>query len=266
MKMKIIFLLLPLICTQAFAQSNPLPLWEYGFGVGYLHYAHYPTSNQTNDIVLPFPTFQYRGKILRADDREGTRAYLLKGDVWSLEFSGSGLPALSSKNNSARTGMPDLPWMAHMGPQAIAKLSESFEFKLGFFQAMSTDFSLTKTNGQLLHAKFIYKPQIKIYDLPSFGFLSFEFKTASRDYLATYFEVIPEFANADRPAYESRSGFLSTEFQYYQAIKIKRTTFYIGISLADYSMSANQKSPLHKADQNLSYLAGVTYTLGEAEN
>lgn len=264
--MKLLTLFSILFCSVSFAETDQLPLWEYGIGLGYIHYAHYPSSNQTNDIALPFPTFQYRGKVLRADDREGTRAYLLKGDLWSLEFSGSGLPALSSKNNSTRTGMPDLPWMAHLGPLVIAKFSESFEFKLGFFQAISTDFKLTQTNGQLLHVKFIYQPQIRIYEFPNFGFLSLELKTASRDYLATYFEIRPEFSTMDRPMYEARSGFLSTELQYYQALKIKRTTFYAGISLVDYSMSANLASPLHKANLNLSYLAGVTYTLGESKD
>ena len=262
--MKFVVLKLFLFALLTQAAEPKLPLWEYGVGLGYLHFAQYPASNQTTDLLIPFPTFQYRGNILRADDKEGARAYILKGHIWSLEFSGFGLPALRSEDNRARTGMPDLPWMAHMGPQVVGHLSDAFEFKLGLFQALSTDFKLTKTIGQLIDAKFIYTASTQIYDVNSFGFLALELKAASADYLATYFSVESKFANSDRSFFDAQSGFLSVELQYYQAFKIARTTFYLGISHTDYSRSSNQQSPLHKSNQNLSTLAGITYTLGES--
>ena len=86
---------------------------------------------------------------MRADDRDGARAYLLKGENWDLNFSGNFIPGLNSADNEARRGMDSLPWMAALGPQLIIKLSPDFEFKADLFQAVSTDLASAKTNGLL---------------------------------------------------------------------------------------------------------------------
>ena len=58
--------------------------WDYGLGFGAVRFEHYPGSDQFSYLALPTPTFQYRGKILRADDREGAHLYLLKSGALTL--------------------------------------------------------------------------------------------------------------------------------------------------------------------------------------
>ena len=113
------------------ADADAQPYWEYGAGLGYVHYQHYPAANQFSNLLLPFPTFQYRGKIVRADDRNGAHIYLLKGPDWVFEMSGAGYPALDSSTNEARQGMEDLPWMLAIGPQFVYSMTKGFKLSLG---------------------------------------------------------------------------------------------------------------------------------------
>ena len=276
------FALILLLCsltvagTKVQAQAEDTSLWEYGFGLGYVHYEHYPASDQFSNLFLPFPSFQYRGRILRADDREGTRAYLFKGERWSFEMAGGGYPALKSDDNEARRNMDDLPWMLQLGPQLVVKLHPDLEFKLAVFQALSTDFSLTKTAGLAYEGKLQYRWDTQFgseglgvrglaEQITSFGQLTWSLKGGNQDFLKTYFDVPSQFATSIRPAFSARPGFLSSELSYFQSIRSGRASFYLGAAITDYAGSANRESPLHKSDRNVTYLVGLTYVLGESQ-
>ncbi len=248
----------------SFAVDSP-SLWEYGIGFGYIQFEQYPTSSQSNYLFFPFPTFQYHGEVIRADDREGTRAYLFKGDTVSVELSGGGHTSLDSSANTAREGMPDLPWMISLGPQVVGQLSQGLELRLKFFQTTATDFRYTRLRGATTESQIIYKHWDEIHGLPTRMRISLAAKTANQEYLATYFEVEPQFARADRPQYESHAGFLEIELNYFQSVKVEKASYYIGVAVHDYSLSANRASPLHKADYTFSFLIGMTYTLGQSQ-
>ncbi len=250
--------------------KRPDTLWEYGVGVGYTKFEQYPASNEYSELAIPFPTFQYRGEILRADDRDGAKAYLLKEDNWSFEFSGLGYPSTSFRKNDARREMPDIPWMLAFGPQLVVKLGEpeappdhllsNVEFKLGFYQATSTDFQMTRFNGQVTELKI----SKKLYTENTMTVLSSTMVAGSRDFLGTYYDVAPQYANAQRPAYEAKSGLLSTDFNLYREIYKGRSSFYAGFNWVSYALSNNRQSSLHKTDTNLNLFIGMTYVLGES--
>ena len=254
------------LCAQlgALAQSSPA-LWEYGVGFGLVHFEQYPASNQSSNIFLPFPTFQYRGEIVRADDREGTRAYIFKKKLWSLEFSGGGYPPLDTSINDARAGMEDLPWMFHLGPQVVGHLSENLELRIALFQAISSDFSYTKFSGGINESQLIYRWLTEVNSLPLNGRVGLSVKVGTKDYLSTYFEVEPQHVTSARGRHSSKGGILGTEVNYFQSIKSGKTSYYVGASVNDYSQSANKESPLHKANISVNYLVGMTYTLGQSE-
>lgn len=241
------------------------PLWEYGLGLGYVHFEQYPSSNQFTDLALPFPTFQYRGKILRADDREGARAFLYKDLIFSFEITGGFYPALDSSVNDARNGMPDLPWMFQIGPQAVTKLYENLEFKLSVLHSVGTDFAFTKQAGQVLNANLIYRWDGHVNEQKTSGHLALNVRAGTKEFLATYFEVKEKYMTTDRRTYEVKAGLLNHELTYFQSFHRGFTNFYLGIAVADYRSSANRQSPLHKSDQNISYLMGLTYTLGASK-
>ena len=252
--------------SAALAQDEPL--WEYGVGVGYLHYEHYPASDEYSDITLPFPTFQYRGKILRADDREGARAYLLRSNGWSLEFSGSGYPSVEAGKNKARQGMESIPWMIQLGPQIRKHWGDEWQMRLSLFQNIATDLSFTKFKGELFEGRILHKwssrSDLTLNEYHWQVELSFSVIAASRALLGTYFDVSQDQATGERPAFESRSGLLAHELAYYQQIKKGHLALYFGATCKSYNISANRASPLHKSDYNLTSFVGLTYLIKES--
>lgn len=228
--------------------------WEYGVGVGYIHFEHYPGAAQFNDLLLPFPTFQYRGRILRADDRDGAHAYLLKDSRLTLELSGTGYPGLDADKNSARKGMEDLPWLLALGPQLVYKANEDLEFSFAIFDALATDFKTAQFPGQIYQAKFRYTLEIPA-QVPMRGHLLYSVKYATRGLQSLYYET---------SNYSAKEGLLAQELTYFQSVKLGRGRLYVGFSSNDYSNAANRESPLHLRNHSLTYLAGFTYSLGES--
>ncbi|MEQ1665588.1 MAG: MipA/OmpV family protein [Bdellovibrionales bacterium] len=236
------------------------PYWEYGMGFGYVHYEQYPSSNQLSNFLLPFPTFQYRGKIIRASDRDGARAYLLKGPNWSLELSGAFYPSVNSNENDARRGMPDIPWMIALGPKYVYNFNDHLTLSAGLFQATTTDLRKTELTGELFESVIRYQWHRE----HTFGRISFKLRGGTQDFLSTYFDVKPNQATLNRTTYHSHGGLLNNELAYFQYFKRGKITFYFGVANENYSLSSNRKSPLHKSDNNIIYLSGLTYSLGES--
>ena len=80
----LVFLMLHSWSLAEDSVSDSEAYWDYGLGFGAVRFEHYPGSDQFSYLALPAPTFQYRGKILRADDREGAHLYLLKSGTLTL--------------------------------------------------------------------------------------------------------------------------------------------------------------------------------------
>lgn len=250
-----------LFFQTAGAQERHLPLWEYGAGFGYVRYEQYPASSQYSDLALPFPTFQYRGKIVRADDREGAKIYFLKSKNWYVELSGSGYPSLDSSKNDARTGMETIPWMLLLGPQIVYKLSDNTDLRLSLFQATTSDFKMTRFAGTRYRMQMAHR----FGDQSTQGSLYLSLNGGSQEFMSVFFDVPSQYANAERPFYDSRGGLLSYNLSYFQSWNSGRAAFYIGGEISKYDISINRASPLHKSDSNITYIVGLTYRLGESE-
>lgn len=208
--------------------------------------------------MLPFPTFQYRGKILRANDRDGAHAYLLRGEDWIFELSGAFYPPLDSSKNDVRRGMENIPWMFAVGPQFVYSVFENFKLRFGIFQATTTNFQMTRFAGELFEGMASYF----WYGEHTFGRFSLKVRGGTKEFMSTYFQVSPNDVTPSRFAFEARDGLLNEELAYYQAYKTGRASIYIGAAYEYYGASVNRDSPLHKADSHVICLAGVTYTLG----
>lgn len=267
-----VFFILTMLLTTSWLQAaeEDRPLWEYGLGVGYARYAQYPSSDEYAELTIPFPTFQYRGQILRADDQDGGRAYLLKNDHWSLEFSGGGRLPLDSSKNRSRDGMENLPLVIELGPQLVYSVDHSWDFTLSLFPSLAIDGSYLRQNGGLASAQVLYRWDNEwsgpfASPLLFSGTFSLEATTASQEYNATYFEVPAQSATAKRPAYNASAGFFENQISYFQRIASGKLTVYVGGSYSDFTNSVNKQSPLRKVDGNVEYAIGLTYVLGESE-
>lgn len=238
----------------------PPPLWEYGIGLGAVDFEHYPASRQHSTITLPFPTFQYRGPILRADDQEGARVYLWKEGSWAFQFSGGLYPPLRSDDNEARRGMEDIPLRVQLGPQLVSRFMPGWEAKLGLFPSIATDLALTKVSGAQAELALRYDFYAGAHD----GRVTLAATAATREFLQTYFEVPDAAVTPERTRFAARAGVLGAELSYFHTYHRGRAAFYFGGGLADYASSANRGSPLHTADRSLTGVVGLTYVLGES--
>jgi outer membrane scaffolding protein for murein synthesis (MipA/OmpV family) len=250
-----------LFCHLAEAEPEPEHLWDFGVVLGYFHYEQYPASNQFSNLALPFPTVLFRGTFLRADDEEGARAFLIKSDRWSLDFSGYLQPATNSQDNSARTGMANLPWMFALGPQLVYKLATDWRIKAASFQAVSSDFSVTKTNGALFELGVWYHWKGE----STHGSASWTLHSGSRDFLATYFDVPAQNASSTRPAFNTIEGIYDHEISIFQAKDFDHWTVLAGATLSNYENSVNRASPLHKSDHNWTYMLAISYIFAESK-
>ena len=186
-------------------------------------------------------------------------------------MSGGGLPGLNSDQNDARRGMDNLPWILELGPQLVTKIEGAWEFKLGIFEALGTDFKMSRTKGQVIEGKGTFKWDSDFHQSgfmrpgPANGQISLSIRGGSEDFLSTYFDVPESQATPDRPSYGAKSGLLGGEISFFQTIHSGRASLYAGMSASDYQFSANRESPLHKSDGNMTYLVGLTYVLGESQ-
>jgi outer membrane scaffolding protein for murein synthesis (MipA/OmpV family) len=268
------FIFILFVSSLALAEDAPVEesaYWDYGVAIGAVRYEQYPASDEYSYLALPAPTFQYRGKIVRADDKDGAHIYLFKGSYLTLELSGDGTPALDSAHNKAREGMDDLPWLIGLGPELVYRGLEDFEFGLGVFQVITTDFKMTRFSGEIFSGRVTYNwnfPFKETWPFTEDGFsngkLTLALKGGTQEYQSIYFEVPENNATAERPTYHAQDGFLSHDLSYYQSFKSGHVSLYVGAAWHGYDLSANRQSPLHKSNNNFIALVGFNYVIGES--
>jgi MipA family protein len=195
--------------TPATADSAETePLWELGVGVAGFRFYDYRGSSQLNTYLFPVPFFAYRGPILRAD-RDGARAVLFEGRRITVDVSlGASVPT-QSKDDAARTGMPDLAGTFEIGPNLVTEIWQSsdrklkLELRLPVREAITLERSpraigLTFSPNLNLDVRLPGKGNLGLLAGPLF---------ADRSYHQYFYGVAPEFATATRPAYEAPGGF-----------------------------------------------------------
>jgi outer membrane scaffolding protein for murein synthesis (MipA/OmpV family) len=186
------------------------PLWELGLGGSVLDLPHYRGSDQRHTWVLPVPFFVYRGDILRAD-REGARAVLFESSRWNFDLSlGAGAPTRSS-DDVARQGMADLPATLELGPNLNYTLARDATWKLDLRAPLRAAFTIESHPRSI---GFISTPNLNLdmepvrhWHVSVLGSLVY----ADRRYNAHFYDVRPEEARPDRPAYAAGGGYGGTQ-------------------------------------------------------
>jgi outer membrane protein len=185
------------------------PLWELGLGIAGFRFDDYRGSDHTNTYLLPLPFFAYRGPILRAD-REGARAVLFESSRFTVDVSlGASVPT-KSKDDEARSGMPDLAGTFEIGPSFIVELWKSSSGKLKLDLRMPVREAITlERSPRAIGLTFSPNLNLDIGGLPgkgNLGLLAGPLFADSR-YHRYFYSVAPEFATATRPAYDAPGGY-----------------------------------------------------------
>lgn len=191
------------------------PLWEFGLGVGAIALTDYRGADAAHVYPLPVPYFVYRGKIFKSD-RDGLRGMFLQHPRVELNLSVDATTPVSSKNDSAREGMPSLKPTVEFGPSLDVHLWRSDD------QRLRIDLRLPVRKAFSIEAHpqsvgWFMAPRINIDALDFAGHAGWDVGMfvaplfADRYYHDYFYSVAPAYATSTRPAYRASGGYAGTE-------------------------------------------------------
>ncbi len=244
------------------------PLWEAGIGVIAGAIADYPGSDQYRVRGAPIPYFIYRGDFFRSD-QQGTRMRAVTGNV-EWEFSGGG--TLSSNSDSgARAGMPKLDYLLEAGPKAkitVVQLAPDSRvlIDLPLRAAASTDFfSRFRPRGFTFSPDVTYEDQSLLRSSWS-GRVSLGVEFATRSLQNFYYSVAPQYAEPDRPAYQSHGGYLGSDIAFTAFRTLKRNFHvFFAVDFDSYKGAASQESPLFRSGGGVGAAVGFAWSFKQSK-
>lgn len=251
------------------ARAEQFPRWEAGLGASVLRFSDYRGSDEFRSYLFPLPYFVYRGERIKVD-RESIRGQFFKTDRVELDVSINGTVPLKSKDNAARTGMPDIDATLEIGPSLNTNLWRSDDrrinliLKLPIRGVIASDFKNFESVGWVSH------PQIS-WDVKNFNnsgwHLGMLFGPTyhSAGYNRYLYSVAPQFATATRPAYEAKAGYGGANIIGGISKRFGRTWF-AGFAKYDrLSGAAFAESPLVKKRSYATFGIAVTYIFSESK-
>jgi outer membrane scaffolding protein for murein synthesis (MipA/OmpV family) len=254
------------------AQAQQLPVFEAGIAAGGGWLPAYPASDQNRWRGLVVPYVIYRGDLFRADDT-GLRARTNLTQGIELSVSASAGFNGSSRDITAREGMPDLDWLGEIGPTLRFTLWRADDaaqprrilLDTPVRAVFSTDWSSVSFRG------FTFAPDIAyehVNFLSPFARLRLSAGVVfgTDRYTDYFYQVDPEFARPGRQAYESRAGYVGSRVSVSYRLPVnERVSLVAGGRIENFSGAANAGSPLFRREWNASVVAGVAVALWRSE-
>jgi len=244
------------------------PLWEIGAGVAAFSFPSYRGSDQTNNFLLPVPHFTYHGDFLKAD-RQGVRGSFFDSDRLDLSVSLALSPPASSDDIKARAGMPDLKGTFEIGPEMDITFWRS-ENRARFVKLLLPLRAAITLEGAPKDIGIVFHPKLNmdITDIPgldgwNLGTLAGPLFGDKRQH-AYYYTVAPQFATADRPAYEAKAGYAG--MQYLVSVSKRFPKYWVGgfVRYDNLSGATFENSPLVRQKDYVAAGLAITWVLGES--
>jgi MipA family protein len=206
-------LLLAAVCWTAPSHAKEEPLWEFGLGLGAIAFEDYRGSDTVHAYPLPVPYLIYNGKFLKAD-RDGVRGTLFNQDKFEINLSVNLTTPV--RNDSERSGMPDLKSTVELGPSFDFHLyrSEDAKFKLDLRMPLRAAATI-QDSPQIIGWTFTPRLALDIRDpfgYPGWnlGFLAGPL-FADRRYNQYFYSVDSQYATLTRPEYQASGGYAGTQ-------------------------------------------------------
>jgi outer membrane protein len=232
------------------------PLWELGAGAATLVIPAYRGSSRYDGYLLPLPYLRYCGEHLRVG-RDGVRGLLVHSDRVELDISMNGAVPVRSDDVPERDGMPNLDPVFELGPSLDLRLSDpDADVQWGLRLPMRSVFSVGDGIG---HVGWVAHPQLAVSWRDAFAGWDLGFSAGpmfgDRRYHAYYYDVEPRYAAAQRPHYETGSGYSGGITQ--ATLSRRRGAFWIGgfVRYDNLDGAAFEGSPL--VDSRHVIMAGV---------
>lgn len=267
--MKTAALLAAGLCAATRCLAREEPLWEAGIGAAAIEFPHYRGSTQSRAYVLPYPYFVYRGDLVKAD-RRGVRGLFVKTEYLSIDLSLGASPPVSSGDDRAREGMPDLEGSVEAGPSIAltawrsADRHAKLDFRVSARAAATIESRSRFIGGEVF-------PHVNLDVRDPLGHAGWHLGLlagpmyADRRNNAYFYSVAQQFATASRPAYEARGGFAGTQFV--AALSKRFQAFWIG-AFARYDSlhgAVFEQSPLVGSKRYVAGGIGVSWILGTSK-
>jgi MipA family protein len=263
-------LVLALLWSLA-ARAELRPEWEFGLGATGFTFPDYRGSDERRNFVLPFPYVIYRGDILRVD-RQGVRGVFFESERVELDFSASGTPPVDSDKNRAREGMPDLDPTFEIGPRLNVVLARdhhrdrALSLRLPVRAVIATDLSYADGAGVVAYPNLTYDARPRFLEGRWRLGLQSGLLYATRRYHRYFYQVDPEFATPERPAYSATGGYSGATLAASLTRRFRR--IWVG-GYARYEWlkgAAFEPSPLVRRDQAWSAGIAFAYVFAESSN
>jgi outer membrane scaffolding protein for murein synthesis (MipA/OmpV family) len=206
-----------LICSAVLALSTPTahaeekPLWEFGLGAGAIAFPDYRGSDKGASIRCPCRTSSIAARSSR-QIATGLRGKLFNREYVELDLSVGATIPVSSEDNAARRGMPDLKPTLELGPVRRSHLwrSADRDVKLDLVMPLRIPITL-ESSPQSLH--WMFAPRFNI-DFDNVGgrdgwnIGGGIGPVFAADKFHEYFYSVPaQFATPQRPEYRAAGGY-----------------------------------------------------------
>jgi len=273
-------LLSPLVAVAAAALCAPSvaeeasgakeePLWEAGLGVGALSFPDYRGSDERQLYPVPVPYFVYRGEFLKSD-RDGVRGKLLNREFVELNASVSATIPVQSEDNGARRGMADLRPTVELGPSLELHVwrSADRDMKVDLVLPVRAPVTL-ESSPQFIG--WVFSPRINLdveniggEDGWNFG-IGVGPLFADDRYHEYFYNVAPEFATAERPAYDAGGGYSGAHLL--TAVSKRFPSYWVGayVRYDVLSGAAFEDSPLLRQKSYIAGGFGIAWIIGQSK-
>lgn len=265
----IAFAALPPLCLSASAALGAeKPLWELGVGMSALSFPDYRGSDESSLYAIPFPYLVYRGEFLKAD-RHGIRGTFFDSDRIELNVSlGASLP-VSSDENQARNGMPDLEPALELGPSLDFNLWRTGDQRYRLDLRLPVRTAVT-VKGGMDDIGWVFSPRLNldITDVAGFagwnmGLLAGPMYGSERNH-DYFYTVAPQYATAGRPAFDAKGGYAGSQFMMTMSKRFPK--YWLGAFVRWDSLEGAvfADSPLVKSDDYFAAGVGIAWVFGES--
>lgn len=255
--------------SQAEQPPEQKPLWEAGLGIGAIGFPDYRGSDEGQVYPVPLPYFVYRGKFLKAD-REGVRGELFDRRYLELSLSMNATTPVSSEDNAARAGMPNLRPTLEFGPSLDVHLwrSPSEEIKLDLVMPLRLPVTL-ESSPQTLGWNFSPRLNLDIENVAgrqgwNFGIGAGPLFGAA-EFHEYFYSVAPRFATDQRRAYDAPGGYSGTHVL--AAISKRFPKYWVGayVRYDNLHNAAFEDSPLVRQQSYVTGGIGIAWMIGKSK-
>ncbi len=255
-------------CCAGHAFAAEKPLWELGAGISALSLPDYRGSDQTSLYAIPFPYLVYRGEFLKAD-RHGIRGTFFGSDRIELNLSlGASLP-VNSDDNRARQGMPDLQPTVELGPSLDLNLWRTPDRRTRLDLRLPVRTAVT-VKGGMDDIGWVFSPRLNLditdvvgLDGWNLGLLAGPMYGSERNH-DYFYSVAPQYATADRPAFDAKGGYAGSQFL--MSVSKRYPKYWLGAFARWDSLKGAvfADSPLVKREHYFAAGVGIAWILGES--